>query len=127
MRVEVVDASAIAALYFGEPEAEAVAARLAEARLIAPALIRFELSNIAVKKIRRAPSAAPAIMERLLSFVSGPLEVCDIDHGEALSLALRSRLTAYDASYLWLARHRQCGLITLDRQLERAAAEFLAS
>lgn len=89
MRVEVVDASAIAAV--------------------------------------RAPSTAPAIMERLLVFAGGPLEICEVDHGEALSLALRSRLTAYDASYLWLARHRQCGLVTLDRQLQRASAEFLAS
>lgn len=127
MRVEVVDASAIAALYFGEPEAGTVADRLAEARLIAPALIRFEMGNIAVKKIVRSPSTAPIVMERLLAFVAGPLEICDVDHVEALSLALRSRLTAYDASYLWLARHRQCGLVTLDRQLERAAAEFLAS
>ncbi|MGQ0580880.1 MAG: type II toxin-antitoxin system VapC family toxin, partial [Reyranella sp.] len=95
--------------------------------LIAPTLIRFEMSNIAVKKIVRAPSTAPVIMERLLAFVGGPLEICEVDHGEALSLALRSRLTAYDASYLWLARHRQCGLVTLDRQLQRAAAEFLAS
>ncbi|MGQ0584227.1 MAG: PIN domain-containing protein, partial [Reyranella sp.] len=73
MRVEVVDASAIAALYFGEPEAEAIADRLAEAKLIAPTLIRFEMSNIAVKKIVRAPSTAPVIMERLLAFVGGPL------------------------------------------------------
>ncbi len=126
MRVEVVDASAVAALYFGEAEAEEVAERLGGARLIAPALIRFEMSNIAVKKITRAPAAAPVVLERLVAFASGPLEICDVDHGEAAALALRSRLTAYDASYLWLARHRQCGLVTLDRQLQRAATELLA-
>ncbi len=127
MRVEVVDASAVAALYFGEPEAAAIADRLGDAQLIAPVLIRFEMSNIALKKIVRAPSTAPGVMDRLVAFLAGPLEICDVEHGEALSLAVRSRLTAYDASYLWLARHRHCGLVTLDRQLERAAAEFLTS
>jgi predicted nucleic acid-binding protein len=57
MRVEVFDASAIAALYLGEAEADEVAERLGGARLIAPSLIRFEMSNIAVKKIARAPAA----------------------------------------------------------------------
>jgi uncharacterized protein with PIN domain len=52
MRAEVVDASAVAALYFGEPEAAAIADRLGDAQLIAPVLIRFEMSNIAFEKDR---------------------------------------------------------------------------
>lgn len=125
MRVEVVDASALAALYFGEPEAEAVAERLGDASLAAPALIRFEMSNIALKKIGRSPTMATKVLDRLTNFLSSPLEICEIDHGEALALALAMRLTAYDASYLWLAKHRQCGLVTLDRQLAEAAATVL--
>jgi uncharacterized protein with PIN domain len=39
MAVKVVDASALAALLFGEPEAEAVAGRLGDARLAAPSLL----------------------------------------------------------------------------------------
>ena len=39
MVVKVVDASAIAALLFGEPEAEAIAGQLGDARLVAPALL----------------------------------------------------------------------------------------
>jgi uncharacterized protein with PIN domain len=42
MAVKVVDASALAALLFGEPEAE----RLGNARLAAPALLGFELANV---------------------------------------------------------------------------------
>jgi predicted nucleic acid-binding protein len=127
MRVEVVDASALAALYFGEPEADAVAERLGEARLAAPGLIRFEMSNIALKKIGKSPTMAPLMLTRLSDFLGSPLEICDIDHGEALALALATRLTAYDASYLWLARYRGCGLVTLDRQLQQAAIEHLST
>jgi len=125
MRVEIVDASALAALYFGEAEGEEVARRLGDAHLAAPALVQFEMSNIAAKKIGRSPAAAALVIARFSDFLQGPLEICDVDHGETLALALTTRLTAYDASYLWLARQRQCGLVTLDRQLARAAADLL--
>ena len=46
MAVRVVDASALAALLFGEPEAEAVAALIDESQLVAPSLLAFELANV---------------------------------------------------------------------------------
>jgi uncharacterized protein with PIN domain len=56
MAVKVVDASAIAAVLFGEPDADAVAQRLAEAQLVAPSLLRFELANVCLTKIRKHPA-----------------------------------------------------------------------
>jgi uncharacterized protein with PIN domain len=44
--VKVVDASALAALLFGEPEADLVAGQLDGARLVAPSLLAFELANV---------------------------------------------------------------------------------
>jgi predicted nucleic acid-binding protein len=44
--------------------------------------------------------------------------VVEVDHGEVLGVAERSGLTAYDASYLWLARMMNCELVTLDTRLE---------
>jgi len=46
MPVKVVDASALGALVFGEPGAEAVAKRLANATLVAPQLLWFDLASI---------------------------------------------------------------------------------
>ncbi len=40
-----------------------------------------------------------------------------------LDLATETGLTAYDASYLWLARQLGAELVTLDQQLARAAAK----
>jgi predicted nucleic acid-binding protein len=34
------------------------------------------------------------------------------------------KLTAYDASYLWLAKHLNCELVTLDGKLEDAAGSL---
>ena len=48
----------------------------------------------------------------------------DNDHDEPnlLDLARRHDLTAYDASYLEVARRRGLPLVTLDRRLRSAAA-----
>jgi uncharacterized protein with PIN domain len=53
MTVKVIDASPLAALLFGEPEAAAVVGRLGDARLVAPSLLDFELANICLLKCRR--------------------------------------------------------------------------
>ena len=45
MAASVIDASAFAALLFGEPEADVVAAALDGDRVVAPSLLGFELAN----------------------------------------------------------------------------------
>jgi predicted nucleic acid-binding protein len=45
-----------------------------------------------------------------------------VDHDGTVDLALKTGLTAYDASYLWLARRLGAELVTLDKELGRAAA-----
>lgn len=54
---KVVDASALAAIVFAEPEAEMIAARLDGARLAAPTLLAFELTNVCLTKIRRGQAS----------------------------------------------------------------------
>jgi hypothetical protein len=45
---------------------------------------------------------------------------------DVFTLAAESGLTAYDASYLWLARTRDAELVTLDVALGRLAVEHWA-
>jgi predicted nucleic acid-binding protein len=122
MVVRVVDASAAAALLFAEPDADAVAARLGDARLVAPALFRFELANVCLLKCRRYPEQSPALIEAFRSHVGLGVEESAVDYDAAVELALATGLTAYDASYLWLSRSLGAELITLDLPLARAAA-----
>ena len=122
MPVKVVDASAVAALLFGEPEAEAVAMRLADARLVAPALLRFELANVCLVKSRRYPERRPALRAAFELRDRLAVEEVAVDHQGALDLAAATGLSAYDASYLWLARRLDAELVTLDKQLAKAQA-----
>ena len=124
MEVKVVDASALAALMFDEPEAESVADRLRGAALIAPSLLQFEILNICVTKLRRRPDLRDLILQAF-SFQAGlTIEPREVDLPSALVLAQRFGLTGYDASYLWLAQRLNAELVTLDRELARAAASL---
>ena len=120
--IKVVDASALAALLFGEPEAEAVAASLEGARLTAPALLGFELANVCLTKMRRHPAQRDSLRAAFRLADRLAVETVAVDHSAALDLAEATGLTAYDASYLWLARALGGELVTLDRKLAAAMA-----
>jgi predicted nucleic acid-binding protein len=125
MVAKVVDASALGALLFGEPDGAAIAGRLGEVGLIAPALLHFEVANVCLKKMRRHPEQRDALVTAFGLLEQMEVGIAEVDHGEVLGLAERIGLTAYDASYLWLARRTGAELVTLDGRLEAAAATGL--
>ena len=124
MTVHVVDASALGALVFGEPQADAVAIRLGSGPLAAPVLIRFELANICLKKIKAHPALEKKLFEAYDLSTRIAIQLTDVEHYEVIQLARKSGLSAYDASYLWLALKLKAELITLDIKLKAAAARL---
>jgi predicted nucleic acid-binding protein len=120
----VVDASAFAAVVFGEPGAAAILARLDEAHVFAPELLRFELINVAWKKIRRQPSEAGRILSALTIALEDRWNIVwhDVAPGDVALVGYATGLTAYGASYLWLAGSLGADLVTLDARLASASA-----
>ncbi|MFO1080061.1 MAG: type II toxin-antitoxin system VapC family toxin [Reyranellaceae bacterium] len=123
--VKVVDASALAALLFGEPEAAAMAERLTGARLVAPSLLHYEVANIFLTKSRRHPEQRDALRAAFELLSRLPVSPVTIDPSAMLDLAEATGLTAYDASYLSLARSLGADLVTLDRKLAAAFASTI--
>lgn len=117
----VVDASALAAILFGESEAQDVAARLGPGPFAAPALIELELASVCAKKCRRLPSERPRLVAAYARWTKLGLTTFAIPGEAALRLALDHQLTPYDAAYLWLARHLGAPLVTLDARLAAVA------
>jgi len=120
MRVSVLDASALAALAFAEPSAEDVVAALGESRIAAPALVWFEVANVCATKMRAHPDRRPALRDAFALATTLPIDIVEVDPVAVVGLADETGLTAYDASYLWLARQLGARLVTLDRKLARA-------
>ena len=126
MPVKVVDASALAALLFGEPEADSVVERLGDARLVAPTLLSYELANVCLIKSRRHPELRPALTAAFRLRARLSVDEMAVDHDGAVELAAMTGLSAYDASYLWLSRQLDAELVTLDKQLSKAMAAPLS-
>lgn len=126
MRRVVVDASAFAALVFREPAADVVRDRLEGATVFAPSLLRFELANTAWKKIRQQPEDAAKIIAALAIALDERSELIwqEVDPADTVLLAQATGMTAYDASYLWLAASLGADLVTLDQQLAKAVDPY---
>ena len=116
----VVDASAVAALLFGEPQGAKVAEALQERELIAPTLLRYELGSVCLKKRKLYPDQRDALLLALSLLDRMNVREATVREREVVELAEREELTYYDAAYLWLAQEVGADLITLDtRQSER--------
>ena len=127
MSIAVVDASALATIVFLEPAAATARDRLKMHQLAAPRLLVYELMNAAVKKLRKHPGQEALIRGGLSKALGDEFDISwsDIDPAAVLALATETGLTAYDASYLWLARYLHAELVTLDAALEAAARKYL--
>ncbi|MBA4393350.1 MAG: VapC toxin family PIN domain ribonuclease [Desulfobacca sp.] len=113
----IVDASALGALIFGEPQAKEMAEKLSEGPMTAPALLWFELASLCLKKIKTHPHLEIQLLEAFDLAADLEIKIVEIDHVEVVQLARRIGLTAYDANYLWLTRKLNGKLVTLDADL----------
>lgn len=118
----VVDASALLELLMNTAAGERVAARIAdpEVALHAPHLIDLEVAQV-LRRFVREGDLDRAGAEVML----GALRGLDLErHGHEPLLdriwALRSNMTAYDASYVALAEALGARLLTCDARLARA-------
>lgn len=121
----VVDASVLAASLLGEATRDEAELMMRGRRLCAPALIDYELTNVALRKLRARALSEKQFDDALANF--GELDVVRhaVDATPMSQLARRYDLSAYDAAYLCLAGLLQAPLATFDRRLARAAKEHL--
>jgi predicted nucleic acid-binding protein len=120
MSATVVDASAIAAVLFDEPEAAPVMAAVSGGPLLAPGLLRYEMASVCATKLRNEPKNAKLTLRRYRLFAGLDIEFVDSDWDALPLLARQWDLTAYDAAYLQLALRRKAPLVTLDTRLAGA-------
>ena len=121
MVVKVIDASALAALLFAEPDAKKVIREMEDCELVAPLLLPFELANVCLTKQRRHPTQREQLLANFLLFERMAIRYVEIQLVQALTLAEERKLTVYDASYLLLSLQLGAPLVTLDKQLAKAA------
>jgi predicted nucleic acid-binding protein len=121
--MKVLDASVVCAELFGEIQDRRIVERVAGYRLVAPTLLSFEVANACWKKLRRHPEQRTDLLAAYARFARLGIEFLEVNLSAVVLLAESTRLSAYDASYVWLARALGVELVSLDRRLIQAAAE----
>ena len=121
----VVDCSVLSATLFEEETRDDAVGILFGKTLHAPALLDTEMVSVAVKKSRAGSPAA--LVERAISdYFQQEIELYRPDAQAQYAIAMRYRLSAYDAAYLWLAGYLKAPLATFDEKLAKAARTHLA-
>jgi predicted nucleic acid-binding protein len=95
-----------------------------ETEFFVPDLFYIEMANILWKYLRAGQLTASQVQEALTFLESYPLRVFSTVTlmKEAVNLGIAYNLTAYDGSYVALAKQIDAPLLTLDRKLFEALA-----
>jgi predicted nucleic acid-binding protein len=124
----VLDSSVALAWVYREERNDAISAvfeQVTEAGAWVPSLWRLEVANVLEMGVRRGRIVASYRDEMLADLELLPIRSDSETERHAwqstLRLAVRHRLTVYDAAYLELAMRRRLPLASLDRELRTAA------
>lgn len=125
MDASVIDASALAAIVFNEPDADRVTAVTADRTLLSSSLLAFELASICRKKTLAVPENRVRYLDAFAGVEDLSIRYTDTNPADVIALALDLRITTYDAFYLHLALETGAPLVTVDRDLAKAAETVL--
>ena len=91
-----------------------------EIRLVAPALMRYEVTNALYQVAKAGGITIPTAGEMINVLLTLPIQITDEGHLHEVSLTIAHRFRAgasYDAHYVALAQHLGAELWTLDKRL----------
>lgn len=116
-----VDTSVIIAVIGNEPEKPALIAATRGYDLVAPRSLPWEIGNAFSAMLKRNRVTMQQAEIALGIYQQIPIDLVDVDLKQALQLAQRLNIYAYDAYLIACAIAQDCDLVTLDGGLTRAA------
>jgi predicted nucleic acid-binding protein len=117
----VIDASAIIAVLVNEPIKARLVALTAQANLLAPHSVHWEIGNAFSAMFKRERIRLQEALEALRFYRDIPIRFVDVELDETLRIAHAHQLYAYDAYLIRCAEKYGAPLLTLDRSLMAAA------
>ncbi len=124
-RAAVVDAAVAVKWVFAEDHTESALRLLNHAEaLLAPVHWLAEAANALWAKSVRGDLSESEAQQRVAFLAGAPIASTSLDQlaAAAMTIALRMRITMYDALYLALAEQRSTPLVTADRRLFEVAS-----
>ncbi len=113
----VIDTSALIAVIADEPEKERLIELTIGATLVAPPSVKWEVGNAFSAMLKRSRVTIEQAVEAIEVYHSISMEVVEINLKDAIRLARKYNIYAYDAYILQCAIEYGLPLITLDGEL----------
>jgi len=113
----VVDTSAIIAVIVDEPDRERLIELTKDATIVAPPSIDWEVGNAFSAMLKRSRITLEQAIEAIEVYQDISMEIVEIDLKEALRLAGKYNIYAYDAYFLQCAVEYNLPLISLDQNM----------
>lgn len=120
----VVDASVILAVIVSEPQKENLVKLTRGVGLIAPHSIHWEIGNAFSSMLRRGRIQFEQALQAIEEYYQIPVRFVDVELDEALEIAAKLGIYAYDAYLIRCGLKYTAPLITLDRGLVEAAKQM---
>jgi predicted nucleic acid-binding protein len=120
----VIDTSAIIATLVGEPEKGGIVEMTSGHSLVGPESIRWEIGNAFSAMLKQGRLSLTQGLRGLEIFQAIPLRYVPVNFPNALTIANKTNMYAYDAYFLDCALRHALPLLTLDRPLKRAAKKL---
>lgn len=119
----VVDTSIILASLTSEAERSAILKVTQDQDLLAPASVHWEMGNALSAMLKRGRITAAQAAKVLENYERVSIRFVEVSLADAVDLAARQSICAYDAYVIVCARQHRCKLISLDKGLLKAAIE----
>ena len=120
----VTDTNIFLAVILDEPEKAQIIDLTVDRDLLAPEILPFEIGN-ALTALMKRKSLTPTELPLLWKVAREiPVELTAVDINEALIIAGRYNIYAYDAYFLQCALYHRSPLLTLDKRLKEIARDL---
>jgi predicted nucleic acid-binding protein len=117
----IIDASAIIAVLGNEPIKERLVALTAQADLLAPHFVHWEIGNAFSAMLKRERITVERAIQALQIYRHIPIRFVEVELDETLRIAHAQRIYAYDGYLTRCAEKYGAPLLSLDRGLRAAA------
>lgn len=119
----VADTNVFIAVALDEPEKASIVRTTAQCGLLAPEVLPFEIGNALTALMRKHILDPDEVVAAWDATQAIPVALQRLDFREALRIAGRFNIYAYDAYFIECALKTRSPLLTLDRRLRAVAAE----
>lgn len=120
----IADTNTFLAVTLFEPERDEIIKLTYGSDLVAPEILPFEIGNALSAMLRRGRLAPEDILVTWDAVQQIPVDLRNVDVREALRVASKFNIYAYDAYFLTCALSLRCPLLTLDQRMIDVARDL---